>query len=870
LRTIADQSTDRGPERHGPRRRRSAVPALALAFLIALPAPPALAQEDSVTVSAGARYGRSPELAFLLGSGYRELWTTPIRVPALRPDTFAGGLTVLRRGSGLQTASLRFRAADGGEYVFRSLDKDQAGGLPGDLRNTLVSRLVQDQVSAKHPGAALVVAPILEAAGVPHPTPRLVVLLDHPSLGEHRREFGGMLGTLEERPEEAEGGGRGFGGFARIVGSDALLERIEESARDRVDARSYLRARLVDLLVGDWDRHPDQWRWGLEERGPTRFWVPIPRDRDNAFSHFDGVVATVGGAIRPNVVRFEERYTNLYGLVHNAQRLDRRILPELAASVWDSTAADLRARISDGVIAAAVRRMPPEYVSIGGPALEAKLRARRDSLPEVARALYALLATEVDVHGTDEDDRAEIVRAGDGSVHVRLASGASGEPYFERRFRPGETREVRVYLRGGQDHARVEGAGSAITVRVIGGGGDDLLEDRSPARRGAPTLLYDDRGSNRFVTGPGTGVDVRPFTPPGAGSAAENNAPPPRDWGDSRSGFAPRAEWRSMIGPVVGGGPVWSRHGFRRFPFATRRELAVLYAPLHGKFGAEGELRRIHTGGRAESTTLARASQIHLTRLHGFGNETPRAGGATPSRVWTTEYSLRADVTWVMGEHLRVGGGPLFAYRVPSVDGDPAVAELPGGDAYALAGLGAHAALERGEAGAVPRHGFRLRAHVATHPLVRGEGIGPFHEGGGSAVGYVPLPGPLEPTLALRAVATAVSEEAPLQHGAFLGGSSSLRGFHSQRFAGDAALSGGAELRATLVRANLLLARGELGALAFLDAGRVFVRGERSSRIHSGRGAGVWFATLDRSVAAHLAVGFGEGAVVHAGLGLPF
>src|SRR5690606_36895844 len=123
----------------------------------------ARAQEDSVTVQAGTRYSAGSVERLLLGNDYRDLWTTPVRVPILDPDTFNGGLIPLERGGGRQTVSIRFGVDTGREYVFRSVDKRQGRGLHPDLQGTLVSFIVQDQVSSKHPGAAMIVAPLMDA-----------------------------------------------------------------------------------------------------------------------------------------------------------------------------------------------------------------------------------------------------------------------------------------------------------------------------------------------------------------------------------------------------------------------------------------------------------------------------------------------------------------------------------------------------------------------------------------------------------------------------------------------------------------------------------------------------------------------------------
>ena len=161
-----------------------------------------------------------------------------------------------------QTKSLRFSGADGREYVFRSIDKDPSPSLPPELRETYAKHVARDLISAQHPGGSLVVARLRDAAGVLHVTPQLAVMPDDPRLGEFRQEFAGMLGLIELRPtddpDEAIADGTGM---TQVASSEKLFERITEHADETVDSRAFLAARLFDMFVGDWDRHPDQWRW---------------------------------------------------------------------------------------------------------------------------------------------------------------------------------------------------------------------------------------------------------------------------------------------------------------------------------------------------------------------------------------------------------------------------------------------------------------------------------------------------------------------------------------------------------------------------------------------------------------------------------
>ena len=280
--------------------------------------------------------------------------------------------------------------------------RTRARCCPPGLRETFADRVLQDQISAGHPTGALVVPPILEAAGVLHASPVLVMMPDDPRLGEYRAEFAGMLGTIEERPNDADDERASFAGALEVVGSDKLLLALEKDPAVRVDARAFLAARLTDVFLGDWDRHRDQWRWALVEGAAGRRWLPIPRDRDQAFVRFDGFLFRLVRRRVPQLVAFGPEYPPIVGATWNGRDLDRMILATLERPVWDSVAGALQASLDDAVLQEAVDRLPAEYRRLDGQRLLAGLRARRDGLPAMARRYYRLLAGQVDVFATDE------------------------------------------------------------------------------------------------------------------------------------------------------------------------------------------------------------------------------------------------------------------------------------------------------------------------------------------------------------------------------------------------------------------------------------------------------------------------------------
>jgi hemolysin activation/secretion protein len=79
----------------------------------------------------------------------------------------------------------------------------------------------------------------------------------------------------------------------------------------------------------------------------------------------------------------------------------------------------------------------------------------------------------------------------------------------------------------------------------------------------------------------------------------------------------------------------------------------------------------------------------------------------------------------------------------------------------------------------------------------------------------------------------------------FLGGKTNLRGFRSNRYAGDYSFYQNSEIRFKIANINTYVVAGRLGILLFNDVGRVWVTGENSKTWHDGYGGGLWFTVFD-------------------------
>ena len=833
-------------------------------LVLGVPAP--LAAQDSATVVPDPDFGRSWFRRLMLGDHYRDLWLTPIRVPVLNLATEHGGLTPTRRGGGLQTKSLRFQAGDGREYVFRLVKKDPKQVVPEELRSSLAEDIVHDQMSAMHPGGALIVPPILQAADVLHAVPRFFVMPDDPRLGEFRAEFANQLGMLEERPTEAEDDHPGFAGSEKIEDTAELIEEQWKEPWVKVDANAYLTARLLDFFLGDWDRHEDQWRWALMGDGDKAKWVPIPRDRDQAFVRYDGWLLGMARQTNPQLIVFDHEYHRPAAATWNGRNLDRRFLTELTRETWDSTARWLQQVVTNDVIDSAVGRLPPEYQGKNGEWLREMLILRRDKLHQAAMNTYEFLARKIRLQGSDRRDLAVVERGPQGTT-VRLTRARGGTPWFERLFLDDETDEIQIDMRDGNDRVVVTGDGEGPMLRIMGGPGADTLVDSSSARH---SRFYD---ADEETVAAGRDVDHRSYVQP---SDTNPEMLPERDWGSKDLGY-PLIYATSDLGFTVG--YAWNRmgYGFRRQPYSSRVKIDAEYSfgRSSGRFAIENRWRLVNRDTYITFTGIA--SGIDQLNFYGFGNDTQDTASSRFFRV----HSRGFEVSPGFGFGLEGRSRLEFQIRArhtttPLEDQDeptaPIVVNPPVGVGdFGQLGLVGRYEWDSRDFPMLPSKGARLRLEAAYYPVTWSDATGNFGTLQGNGATFVSPGGQDWLTFAGRLGGRYTFGDVPYFEAAYLGGGQSLRGYPRNRFAGESSVFGSLEARLRVTRTSIFVP-AELGVFGIADAGTVFVDADTDSGDwHTDFGGGVFLAFLKRSPVLAFGVAQGdEGARFYFGLGLGY
>lgn len=820
-----------------------------------------LITKETKTVVAGPQYRAGALKRFFFGTHYRRLWTTPVDASVLDLDNSAGGLAPYKRSSGFQSKSLSFKTATGGRFMFRSIDKDPATVLPEDLQKSILADIVRDQTSSAHPYGALVVPVLARAAGIFHTTPKLVVLPENGKLGEFREDFSGVVGMMEEFVIHGPENTPGFAGFDHIVSSYELTDILENSFDDYVDPREFLKARLLDILISDWDRHFDQWRWARRDQNGKHAWLPIPLDRDQAFSKFDGFLPALAEnrSIVPQFEGIDKKKPDIWSLTYSGRHLDRIFLNTLTEADFREASARFMENVTDSIIEAAVKRLPPVIYDISGAELERKLKYRRDLMGEFARKYYKHLASNIKIVCRNKADYLEINRPDNEHVEVTVfqrneTSGEKeGEAVFHRIFKRKETDEIRVYLFGGNDKAVVKGsAGKSIRLRIIGGPGDDELIDES---RGE-TYFYD-LDDTKVTEGSGT-----VFKSGEVDSVINFHEYQPLQlsYGSLVTGL-PILYFTPDDGVILGASMLISYYGFRKKPYASRMFISADYATftsaVRSHFTGDFKKTIFGLGLRLEGVFNPR----EITDYYGLGNDTQRDKALEKDRFYRvqgTEYWVRPLLYQDISPKTNLFFGGSFKHFNTKTDIDESrlvIEEQPyGTNINNLLGMVAGFTADFTDNPDLPTRGASFIFGASGFPETAGNDS-LFVKALGEAMFYI---SPLRrTTFAFRFRGEKVWGNFPYYEAAYLGGVNTMRGFARRRFGGDASLYGSLALRHELFQPVLLLPF-DIGWFLIAESGRVWLNGESPGDWHWDAGGGFWFSPFFRQLSFTIALVYSE------------
>ncbi|WP_369753447.1 metallophosphoesterase [Flavobacterium sp. WC2409] len=423
-----------------------------------------------------------------LGTHYRNYYGVLIEAKTAILDTLYGGLKPDIAGGGHQSKSLRLVDKDGKEYVMRAVKKSVSRFLQSvafkdqyvenEFENTFAEDFLYDFYTTAHPYTPLAVGALADKIGVSHTNPKLFYIPKQNGLEEFNTNFGDELYLVEERPSESQKKLKSFGTPKDIIGTEEVLENLVKDEKYSIDENEYIKARLFDMLIGDWDRHYDQWRWGEYKEDGKIIYKPIPRDRDQAFSKYDGALLSILmniPALR-HMQSFKDDIKNVKWFNREAYQLDLAFLKTATKKDWIKEARYIQENLTDEAIDNAFTSLPKEVQDKTIAEIKEKLKSRRAKLANYASNYSTVLQKTVLIVGTNKKDKFVINHISKNNIEVSVYRlKKEGEQLIHSiSYNGSKTKNIWIYGLDDDDEFEVKGNYYSKTkIRLIGGQNND-------------------------------------------------------------------------------------------------------------------------------------------------------------------------------------------------------------------------------------------------------------------------------------------------------------------------------------------------------------------------------------------------------------
>jgi len=803
--------------------------------------------------------GKSNFHNFLFGKNYRTAWADSTLVPVISLRSWKGGLTPIKQGGGMQTTSLRLLDSSGKEWVLRSVEKKPEVLLPQTLRNSFATDWLDDAMSAQHPFSALAVPPLAEALGIPHAKPVIgLVAVDTSMKDQWTPLLTGRLALLEEREPLGK--------------SDNTLEMLEELSSDHdhtLDGKIWLRAKMLDWLVGDWDRHPDQWRWKDTIVGKGKAYLPVPRDRDQVFHKTEGLfpnmvsrpwlVPTLQGFGKKN---FSTRYT-----LYKSRFADAFLSAQLSRSDWEKEIRFFQQTLTDSLLKAAVERIPvAQHQRLNNQdhhQMYRELVRRRDLLEKEMLSFFQFRQKKIDLLLSQKREAVFFSQKGNHQVLTIQKINKDGkrrDTLLYQEYDPKITKELFVYTNGGEDEVYIN---------------DPLLIPLRLVTRTDTLKLFDQRKlvENKHSSG----KKIRWYGAEGGLNVSSTrqvqSLPLKKIECKDSAHVAFQAwdgynSWMPLIsgginiddGLILGGGFRYThRSGFRKSPFSHQQELIIAHSFSTSAYRIryQGLFKDVFPGRKPTDFHLRFDSRApdNTVNFFGKGNNTTYEKVGDHRRFYRTRfslYTLEASLSSSKKSQTQNGwelGTQWQYYKFDADDNEGRFIEQT-----ALIGSYDSSTINRarfhGGLWLAWKKDTRNQPRLPTKGQflqLRASGWAGLNNASASFLQLIPewtlynsLSARSTILMANRIGGGVTFGKPAFYQSLFLGGQDNLLGYRQFRFAGDATLFHNVEFRFKLADLTSYLLPGQIGVSIFSDQGRVWKRGERSSRWHHGWGAGVY------------------------------
>lgn len=752
----------------------------------------------------------------------------------------------------MQSKSLRLTDASGKEWVLRSVEKIPDKVVPPQFRGTFVVDWVGDEFSGQEPFSALVVPPLAKAARVPYTNPVIGIVADDPALGPYRQLFAGMICLLEERDPAGPSDNTG-----------KMEKELRQSYEARFDGEQFLRVRLLDLLLGDWDRHEDQWRWAVTRDGGGRRYIAVPRDRDQVFHINNGLFPWIASLpwINPALEDYDPKIPRVRYSLFKTRFMKAYPDAQISYADWMRVTREFVGAVTDEVLEAGLRRLPAEIYRLRHDGLFRKMRERRDRIPAAMDEYYRFIYRIADLRLSDKNEQVSITDGEAGGLRVRVEKlGGSGNvrgTVMHMTYDPKITSEIRLYTAGGNDRVSVNAPNSPVRLRIVDSAGRKSV-DVTAARR--PVHLYGPKDSSVF------GGDLRRMRLHLSADTAIGRSVP----ADPYNIWMPlaTANINRDDGLLFGLGFRYTGHdGFRKRPYTTIQQVMLTHSFSTNAFSVSYNGQWREAVGKADLVLhfLAQAPD-NTQNFFGQGNNTVLDKTGDFRRFYRIRYNVfhfDPALRWTSGRNSSLSIGPSVEYYHfnANENADRSISRpglIRSYDSLNYQRQKLHAGLlvsylsDRRDNIILPESGYLLSLGLQAYAGLNAD-TRSFAQLLPAFTVYQAL-GPSGRLVLSDRVGGGISIGKPaFYQSIYLGGQGNLLGYLRNRFAGEHAAYNNFQARWRIANLAGYILPGQLGLTGCFDTGRVWQTGANTDTWHHGEGGGLYFSPAGLGVVQLLA-----------------
>ena len=438
----------------------------------------------------------------LWGKHYKYYYSLPIIAKTATLDTLYGGLKPYLSGGGHQSNSLRLKDKNDKEFVMRGLKKSASRFISSvafkdqyiekDFEDTYAESFLLQFYTSAHPYTPFAVGNLADKINVSHTNPELFYIPKQKALKDYNSDYGNELYMVEERPSDSQKNLKSFGKPDAIESTEDVLKNLKKDEKYSVDEKEYIKARLFDMLIGDWDRHIGQWSWGEFKKGEKVIYKPIPKDRDQAFPKYDGPLLAWIMTLSEfkHMQSFKYKIRDIRWFNREPYPLDMAVLKNSTKQDWIEQAKYIQENLSDSEIENAFKNLPKEVQDQTITDIISKLKFRKNDLTKYASEYYDVLQNTTIIVGTNKDDKFVISKNKPHEIEIKnYRIKKDGDELLQTKIVSDKTtKELWIYGLDDDDQFIVKGnAKSKIRIRLIGGLNNDIynVED------GKKVSIYD-------------------------------------------------------------------------------------------------------------------------------------------------------------------------------------------------------------------------------------------------------------------------------------------------------------------------------------------------------------------------------------------